>query len=221
MNAERFVRSLIIAAACIATAWWLLRDSPPQERPSASARPRTDARVLEPRAADSPIELQAQDDVPVAKAPSSAPAVVSAAAGSAAEPIAMIEGITLPGGMWNLHTMMEREPRDAAWADDMERQFATYFASKPELGRSFSQPSILCRAHFCEIQAVGYGPRAFDTWKTATADLRDQPWASPIRGGGIYTIERAPNEQAVVLILMRPRIIQRGDRVEIRLPASK
>jgi len=128
----------------------------------------------------------------------------------------MIGGITLPGGMWNLHSMLEREPRDAVWADEMERQFSTYFASKSELGRSFGQPSVICRTHFCEIQAIGYGPRAFDAWKIATDDLRDQPWGRDLRAGGIYTIERAPNEQAVVLILMRPWVVQRDGLVELR-----
>ena len=216
MNAERFVRSLIVAAACVVTGWWLLHDSPGEDGLPPTPTPHDDD-ALEPRAADSgddaAIEVDARHDQPVAEEHSAdAPAVLAAAGSDAVEPIPLIEGITLPGGMWNLHTMMEREPRDAAWAEEMERHFSTYFASKPELGRNFSQPSVLCRSRFCEIQAIGYGPRAFDTWKVATEDLRDQPWGRNLRAGGIYTIERAPNEQAVVLILMRQRIVL-GDRV--------
>jgi hypothetical protein len=128
---------------------------------------------------------------------------VATGAGETVEPIPMIEGITLPGGMWNLHAQMEREPRDIAWASGMERQFDTYFASKPALARNFGSPSVLCRTRFCEIQAVGYGPEAFATWSSATEDLRDQPWGKELLAGGIYTTARAPNEQAVVLILMR------------------
>lgn len=128
----------------------------------------------------------------------------------------MIEGIMLPGGMWNLHAAMEREPRDVEWADRMEREFSTYFASKPELGRNFAQPSVVCRSRSCEVQAIGYGPRAFDTWAAATQDLRDQRWREDMRAGGIYTIERAPNEHAVVLILIRPTRVPRDGSSELR-----
>ena len=37
-----------------------------------------------------------------------------------------------------------------------------------------------------------------------------------MRAGGIYTIERAPNEQAVVLTLMRPWIVVRDGGVGLR-----
>jgi len=135
-------------------------------------------------------------------------------AGEIVEPIPMIEGITLPGGMWNLHAQMEREPRDVDWANSMERQFETYFASKPALARNFGSPSVLCRTRFCEIQAVGYGPEAFATWSSATEDLRDQPWGKELLAGGVYTTARAPNEQAVVLILMRMQ------RPALRMPTQ-
>ena len=125
-------------------------------------------------------------------------------AGGTVEPIPLIEGIMLPGGMWNLHAAMERESRDVEWADQMEREFSSYFASKPELARNFGQPTVVCRSRSCEVQAIGYGPRAFSTWAAATQDLRDQPWRREMGVGGIYTIERAPNEHAVVLILLRP-----------------
>jgi hypothetical protein len=120
------------------------------------------------------------------------------------DPVPLIAGIALPGGMWNLHAQLEREPRDVVWADDLEVKFSTYFASKLELARHFALPSVVCRTNLCEIQAVGYGSRPFDTWAAATADLRDQPWVRDFRAGGIYTTSHAPNEQAVVLILMRP-----------------
>ena len=128
----------------------------------------------------------------------------------------MIEGIVLPGGMWNLHAAMEREARDVEWADQMELELSTYFASKSELGRNFGQPSVVCRSQSCEIQALGYGLRAFDTWAAATQDLRDQPWRREMRAGGIYTIERAPNEHAVVLILIRPSRFLRDGLSELR-----
>ena len=139
-------------------------------------------------------------------------AVPATGAGASIEPIPMIEGIMLPGGMWNVHAAMERESRDLEWAEQMEREFSTYFASKPELGRNFAQPSVVCRSQSCEVQAIGYGPRAFDTWAAATQDLRDQPWREEMRAGGIYTIERAPNEHAVVLILIRPSRAPRDAR---------
>ena len=175
------------------------------------------------RAAESREDPAARDAKLVADVPPSAPAVsdelraVSATdAGVSREPIPMIEGIMLPGGMWNLHAAMEREPRDVEWADQMEREFSTYFASKSELGRNFGQPSVVCRSQSCEVQAIGYGPAAFDTWAAATQDLRDQPWREEMRAGGIYTIERAPNEHAVVLILIRPSRLRRDGPSELR-----
>ena len=225
MSVERFVRALIVAGACLTTLWWLLRDAPERERLSSSMSAQRGA--LPARAAESQVnaaeEAAPRGDEVVADVPSPARAgdellpVAVAPAGGTVEPIPMIEGIMLPGGMWNLHAQMEREPRDAEWADEMERQFSTYFASKAELGRNFSQPSVLCRTRFCEIQAVGYGPSALDAWTTATEDLKDQPWGRNLRGGGFYTIERAPNEQALVLILMRQLRVQRDGFGESRL----
>jgi hypothetical protein len=173
---------------------------------------------LPARAAESRADAAARDDELVAEpAPGDQlRAVPATGAGVSVEPIPMIEGIMLPGGMWNLHAAMERESRDVEWADQMEREFSTYFASKPELGRNFAQPSVICRSRSCEVQAIGYGPRAFETWAAATQDLRDQPWREDMRAGGIYTIERAPNEHAVVLILIRPTRFPRDGSSELR-----
>jgi len=215
------MRAFLIAAATLATAWWLLPEFGEEDGDPAATRdvaPSLDARAEDVRNENLTGRVTNGGDAvvvdrPAIPVPGEPGTVAATAGGGTVEPIPLIEGITLPGGMWNLHAMMEREPRDAVWAEEKERQFSAYFASKPELARNFGQPSVLCRSHFCEIQAVGYGPRAFDTWKTATEDLRDQPWGNDLRAGGIYTIERAPNEQAVVLILMRPWIVERDGGV--------
>ena len=221
MTVRKFVRALICAAASVTTAWWLLREAPQQERVSASMPTQSGAPPA--RTAESRANATPRDQDLVADVPSAAPAVGDELravpvtdGGGSVEPIPMIEGITLTGGMWNLHAAMERESRDVEWADQMEREFSTYFASKPELGRNFGQPSVVCRSKSCEIQAIGYGPRAFDTWAAATQDLRDQPWRREMRAGGIYTIERAPNEHAVVLILIRPSRFPRDGLSELR-----
>jgi len=209
---DKLVRAIIVAVACVTTAWWLLHDTAEQEPFSASMPLQREARS--PRAADSRANttsgVAVRDDGPIADVRPATPTggdekrtALATDAGELLEPIPMIEGITLPGGMWNLHAQMEREPRDIEWASGMEREFETYFASKPALARNFGSPSVLCRTRFCEIQAVGYGPEAFAAWSSATEDLRDQPWGKELFAGGIYTTARAPNEQAVVLILMR------------------
>jgi len=194
---EKVIRTLIIAAASLATACWLLWPSEPQHSASLPAPTSTPAQPRATDLRDDPVELVT---VPPA---SQVVAAVGPMAAALAESIPMIEGITLPGGMWNLHAAMERESRDVEWAEQMEREISTYFASKSELGRNFGQPSVLCRSKSCEIQAIGYGPGAFHTWSIATQDLRDQPWRLEMGAGGVYTIERAPNEHAVVLILVR------------------
>jgi hypothetical protein len=218
MSVRKFVPALILV---LPAAWWLLGDAPEQER--ASALTPAQSAALPARAAESRANESPRDQELVADAAPAAPAVrdeLRAApatdAGGTVEPIPLIEGIMLPGGMWNLHAAMERESRDVEWADQMERAFSTYFASKPALGRNFGQPSVVCRSRSCEIQAIGYGPRAFDTWVAATQDLRDQPWREEMRAGGIYTIERAPNEHAVVLILIRPSRFPRDGSSEPR-----
>jgi hypothetical protein len=209
MTVQIFVRALICAAAAL-TAWWLLREAPDQEPLSASTLAQSGA--LPSREVESDANAAVRDQELVADVPSAARAAAdeprarpATGATGVVEPIPMIEGIMLPGGMWNLHAAMERESRDVEWADQMEREFSSYFASKPELGRNFAQPIVVCRSRSCEVQAIGYGPRAFSTWAAATQDLRDQPWRREMRFGGIYTIERAPNEHAVVLILLRTR----------------
>jgi hypothetical protein len=223
---KKFFRALIVAAACLAAAWWLLREAPEQEQLLVSVP--EDSGALPARAAESRANAAARADDVVADVASAAPAVGDESRAIPAtradvnvEPIPMIEGIMLPGGMWNLHAAMEREPRDFEWAEQMEREFSTYFASKSELGRNFAQPSVVCRSQSCEVQAIGYGPRAFDTWAAATQDLRDQPWREEMRAGGIYTIERAPNEHAVVLILIRPSRFQRDGSSELRAVAPR
>ena len=222
MSVERFIRALIVAAACLTTLWWLWRDAPEQERLSPSMPAQSGAppvRTAESRANAAPRDNELVADVPSAALAvgDESRAIPATGAGADVEPIPMIEGILLPGGMWNLHAAMERESRDVEWAERMEREFSTYFASKSELGRNFAQPSVVCRSRSCEVQAIGYGPRAFDTWAAATQDLRDQPWREEMRAGGIYTIERAPNEHAVVLILIRPSRLPRDGSSELRV----
>jgi hypothetical protein len=214
MTVKKFVRALIVTAAALAAASWLLRESPEQEGLSISVP--TQSQALPAPAAELRADAAARGDELIADVASAAPvprdewrAVPAPGAGVSVQPIPMIGGIMLPGGMWNLHAAMERESRDDEWADQMEREFSTYFASKPELGRNFGQPAVLCRSRSCEVQAIGYGPRAFDTWAGATQDLRDQPWRRDMPFGGIYTVERAPNEHAVVLILVRPARVLR------------
>jgi len=220
MSEKKFVPALIFAAACLSTAWWLLREAPEQEQLPASMP--VQGAALPARAAESRADAARRDDelvVVTSAEPAPGEELHAAPATDAAvsvKPIPMIEGIMLPGGMWNLHAAMERESRDVEWADQMEREFSTYFASKSELGRNFGQPSVVCRSQSCEVQAIGYGPRAFDTWAAATQDLRDQPWREEMRAGGIYTIERAPNEHAVVLILIRPSRFPRDGSSELR-----
>jgi hypothetical protein len=217
---KKFVSALIFAAACIPTAWWLLREAPEHERlsPSMPAQSGPPVRAAESRANAAPRDNELVADVPSAALAvgDESRAIPATRAGVNVEPIPMIEGIMLPGGMWNLHSAMERESRDFEWAEQMEREFSTYFASKSELARNFAQPTVVCRSQSCEVQAIGYGPRAFDTWAAATQDLRDQPWREEMRAGGIYTIERAPNEHAVVLILIRPSRFPRDGLSELR-----
>ena len=127
-----FVRALIVATACLATGWWLLRDAPEQERLSESTPAQSEA--LSARGAGPRAIAAERDDELGADAPSAAPLVgdesradpATSAAGGV-EPIPMIDGIVLPGGMWNLHAAMERESRDVEWADQMEREFSSYF----------------------------------------------------------------------------------------------
>src|SRR5262245_28159844 len=116
VNVKKLVRALIFAAACLATAWWLLREAPEQQRDSAAIAPQSEA--LPVRAAEAGAHA-ARDNELVTDVPSAAPAAADESravpvtdAGGRVEPIPMIEGITLPGGMWNLHAAMERESRD-------------------------------------------------------------------------------------------------------------
>jgi hypothetical protein len=206
MQVERLARTIIIAAASLATVWWLLKDSRRAEPQPDSLSAPSVTNVLEPRAGSeasrapgaTAVVAQSREPLPAEPAPRNSEATETV------EPLPLIAGIELPGGMWNLHAQLEREPRDVVWASDLELKLSTYFASKPELARHFALPSVVCRTSLCEIQAVGYGPRPFDTWSSATADLRDQPWTRDFRAGGIYTTSHAPNEQAVVLIFLRP-----------------
>src|SRR6187200_80782 len=100
MSAKNFVPVLIFAAACLSTAWWLLREAPEQERLPASMP--AQGAALPARAAESRADAAARDDELVADAPSAEPAageqlraVPATGAGVSVEPIPMIEGIML------------------------------------------------------------------------------------------------------------------------------
>src|SRR5262245_16502916 len=101
MIAQKLVRALIVAAACLTTAWWLLHEAPERERLSVSIP--AQGGVLPAPADESRANAAPRDKELVADVPSAAPAVgdelhavPASGAGASVEPIPMIEGIMLP-----------------------------------------------------------------------------------------------------------------------------
>lgn len=82
------------------------------------------------------------------------------------------------------HRELEAQERDASWSAYMEAQIAAYLFSKEEILNQFSIPSIHCRVTLCEVQAIGYGPRAYPAWVAATADAPEQPFFQEFTGAG-------------------------------------
>ena len=72
MTVNKFMRALIVAAACLTTAWWLLREPPKRDRLSAS--PPAQSGALPARAAEARDNVAARDNEIVADVASAVPA---------------------------------------------------------------------------------------------------------------------------------------------------
>ena len=74
------------------------------------------------------------------------------------------------------HEWLEREPRDAVWADSVEADLGDFINSKPDL-LDIKVLLIECRTNACEILAIGYGDSAFRTWMEGMSELfTDETW---------------------------------------------
>jgi hypothetical protein len=119
------------------------------------------------------------------------------------DPIPVIEGMRLDGMVGDLHDQLEQEPPDLGWSGAMEVQILTYLASKPNLVQQFSLPSVACRQTGCMVQAIGYGPMAFQMWQAETQDMQMQPWAQEFGRLVANTNVLGPDVQGIVLIMER------------------
>jgi len=74
------------------------------------------------------------------------------------------------------HEWLEREPRDAVWADSVEADLGDFINNKPDL-LDIKVLLIECRTNACEILAIGYGDSAFRTWMEGMSELfTDETW---------------------------------------------
>lgn len=122
---------------------------------------------------------------PGAASPASSPAAATLPAPSAANPVkssfalssdhqALIHETPLAAAD---HELLEREPREDAWATESERLI------RDELGRhrsagDFEVIAVDCRRTLCAIQAFSYGENGHRAWVEAVDDLYKESLAS-------------------------------------------
>ena len=75
-----------------------------------------------------------------------------------------------------IHAEINGEAWDSGWASTTENQFASFYASQPELIVEYGNPVVHCRSTMCEIQVVAYGATP-GNWLRLNRALFDQPWA--------------------------------------------
>src|SRR5690606_41008443 len=103
-----------------------------------------------------------------------------------------------------LHTMIERESVDAAWASTMEQGWTRYLLQKREIVELGGRPTVTCRSTICEIQLVAYGGKDLDWSKIVlSSGLSEQPWAKGIAPLGVLLGE--DNGVTSVLVVTKTR----------------
>ncbi len=79
-----------------------------------------------------------------------------------------------PDGL-QFHEWLERQPRDAVWADSVEADYRDYINNNPDLS-NIRALSIECRTNACEILAVGYGDAAYRAWLEMMSEGFSEEW---------------------------------------------
>ena len=75
------------------------------------------------------------------------------------------------------HELLEREPREDAWATDSERLIRQELARHSST-RDFDVIAVDCRQTLCAIQAFSYGENGHRAWVEAVDDLYKESLAS-------------------------------------------
>ena len=108
-----------------------------------------------------------------------------------------------PDGL-QFHEWLERQPRDAVWADSVEADYRDYINNNPDLS-NIRALSIECRTNACEILAVGYGDAVYRAWLEMMSEVFSEEWLEerfefPI-GGGCGASPMAPGVLALHCII--------------------
>ena len=118
-------------------------------------------------------------------------------------PIGLPDGFEIQDSVAALHRQLELEDTDHAWATYLEPQLSAYFSDERLSQQQFSAPSVECRRTLCEVQLVGYGPRAFTEWSEVTEDYASQPWMVGLVEPIVQVDRTASGATAFVIILQR------------------
>lgn len=176
----------------------LASESPRPEQSHAGAR---GASAAAPRPGEVPVTTALDPLDQPQRSP--APTSVSGRAEPARE-IPLIDGLKLEGRVADAHEQLGLEDRNSSWAPYMEAQLLGYLGAQAALLQEFSVPTVTCRQSMCEIQVIGYGANAFETWMNQTSAMLGQPWAAEFGGNMmVNTMPVAPGVQGMVFILKR------------------
>lgn len=113
---------------------------------------------------------------------------------------------------------MQREPDDPNWSSVTETQFATFFASNPDLLATYGTPAVDCRTSGCTIAVVAYGVPEFsasgngetlqvdEEFKSAISGLLDQEWIEQLNTSiGVPPSQIRSENGATTFFLSWPR----------------
>jgi hypothetical protein len=82
-----------------------------------------------------------------------------------------------------MHAKLEREPRDAAWATEMEDALRKFYMGKPELRRYGVIPQVDCRTSTCEVRMLAFSADDFDLELTM-----EKPGSAPWPTGAVLLV---------------------------------
>jgi len=102
-------------------------------------------------------------------------------------------------GAASIHAQINGEAWDSSWARTTENQFASFYASQPELTGQYGIPVVHCRSTLCEIQIVARGATP-ENWLRLNGALFDQPWADQF-GDGPIGYGFATSQQGETLVI--------------------
>jgi hypothetical protein len=108
-----------------------------------------------------------------------------------------------PPTIEELHHKIATEPRDDAWALEVQTHWRNFLAQHAPLP-DFDIVSVECRRTLCELAAFGNAPGTDKRWNQALQMAKQETWAQQFTNTSTHMNEQ--NGRAVILTILERRL---------------